>query len=256
MRSSRALDLLGRLHQRAHRRAGAEGEQAAEHGPVGGHRALGVPGRAGGVEDRGVVVGLDGDLGQRGRRVEHLLEPVHARQVLGQAHPDDRQAETLPHGGEALGPLLVGEGDLGPAVLEAVLQLVGGPPGVEGHGHRPDGGDGLEGHDPLGVVAHGDGDPVAVAHAVAVVEQRTHGPDLGPHVGEREALVLVDEVVQVAVAAGQLEEEAQCRRGVGEDLVGPAVDGGVDQRVAAVGAGDLGHRLVPGQRSVGHRGAW
>ena len=46
-------------------------------------------------------------------------------------------------------------------VGQPVGELLAGPPGVEGHGHRPDGDRGPEGHDPLGQVAHGDGHPVA-----------------------------------------------------------------------------------------------
>ena len=187
-------------------------------------------------------------------RVEHVLQPVDAVDVGVRRTPITASPRPACTGARRSTRSWSATTTLAPQSWKPYSSSSVGPPGVEGHGHGPDGGDGLEGDDPLGVVAHGDGHPVAVADAVAVVKQGAHGSDLAPDVGEGQAFVLVHEVVLVAVAAGHLEQEAQRGRRVGEDLVGPAVDGGVDQGIATAGAGDLGHRLVPGQWSVRHRG--
>ena len=63
--------------------------------------------------------------------------------------------------------------------------------------------------DPLGVVAHGDGDPVAGLHAVALDQRGGEGVDAAARLARRLALVLVDEERGVAVAPGQVGQIAQ-----------------------------------------------
>ncbi len=186
--------LGGRRHHRVGRGAAAEGHDGAEHGPVGRDRALGMAGGARRVEDGGVVVGVDGP------------PPAWPSRAPGRPRGDRppagavRRTAPRPCGCRAvegalgsLGPLLVGDEHLGARVLEAVDHLVGGPPRVERDGDRADRDGGHVRGDPLGVVAHADGDPVALGHAVALDEQGTDGVGLRHDVGEGEPLVLVDE---------------------------------------------------------------
>ncbi len=70
--------------------------------------------------------------------------------------------EAVEDGADPFGALGVDEGHLGAGVLEAVAQLLAAPPRVQ----RDDDGAGQrgrpEGHDPLGQVAHDDGDAIAL----------------------------------------------------------------------------------------------
>ena len=52
------------------------GHERGEHRPMGRHRALGVAGRARGVEDGGVGIGVDVDVGHRCPRYEDVVEVV------------------------------------------------------------------------------------------------------------------------------------------------------------------------------------
>jgi hypothetical protein len=88
-------------------------------------------------------------------------------------------------GGEAVDPLVVGNRTLAPESSRPYTSSSAGPPGVQGHGDGADRADRGEGGDPLGVVAHGDGHPVARADAVAVDQQGAHGVDLGHDVRRR-----------------------------------------------------------------------
>ena len=153
--------------------------------------ALGASRGARGVEDGGVVLRVDGDVGGRGVGVDvaerqcegpfgHRCRPVR-RLADGGGVPGCvavrcssatiravKPGQPAEEGADALGPLRVDEGDLGTRVLQPVAQLLAGPPGVERDDDGPGQGDGPEGHDPLGQVAHGDGDPVALGDAELV----------------------------------------------------------------------------------------
>ena len=105
-----------------------------------------------------------------------LAEAVHPL-VVGQADVGGRAVDEehvlevgreVERAGDALEALLVGDEHLGAGVLQAVLDLVGGPPPVEAHedGALLDGGPEREA--PLGVVLAEDGDAVALLEAVAI----------------------------------------------------------------------------------------
>jgi hypothetical protein len=178
-----------------------------------------VAGRARRVEDGGIVVGadLDGRHGRAGR--DDVLEPLGARrQWARRPHHDGADAERVERAFGPLGPFLVGDEHAGARVLQAVGELVDGPPGVERHGDGPDRGDRGERRDPFGVVAHADGDAVTLLHVVPVDQRIGDGVDLGHDVVERQPLVLVDEEDPVAARAGQVEQGAQRRQGVLVDL--------------------------------------
>ena len=69
--------------------------------------------------------------------------------------------EVAQDGTQARRSLLVDESDLGAGVLQAVVQLLGRPPCVEGDHDGTGQSGGPERHDPLGQIPHDDGDPVA-----------------------------------------------------------------------------------------------
>jgi hypothetical protein len=92
----------------------------------------------------------------------------------------------------SLDALGVGDQDRELRVVDRVLELFLGPPGVERHGNGTDRENGGEGDDPFGVVAHGDPHPVAGLHAVSVNEGVTEGVGLLHHLGERPLLILID----------------------------------------------------------------
>ena len=203
------------------------------------HRALGPAGGARRVEDGGVVLRVDGDVGRRGGLVHGAQRqgerPLGDRCGTARRLPDlegsrrlgpvlvghDERAEVgqaAQEGPEALGPLGVDEGHLGAGVLEAVAQLLAAPPRIERH-HDGAGERGRpEGHDPLGQVAHDDGDAVALGDAerrLQAVRQRA-----GDAVVLREGgpLVLVDQEDGVAVAERHVEDGPERGRRV---LPGP-----------------------------------
>ena len=70
--------------------------------------------------------------------------------------------------------------------------------------------------DPLGVVAHGDGDPVARADAVHVAQVVGERADLRVDLGVGVALVLEHDVGHVAAAGGELPQHPHVRRCGGE----------------------------------------
>ena len=95
------------------------------------------------------------------------------------------------------------------AVGEGVVDLVFDPQRVERHRDTADRDDGEHRHDPLGIVAHADGNPVALLNAVPVDEGVGERVDLGEDVIERQALVLEDDEDVIASRTGDVEQRAQ-----------------------------------------------
>ena len=154
-----------------------EPHQAVDHGPVGRDGTLGEPGGPRRVEDGGVVVGADLDLGHRVAELDHLVVAGHAGRVrleLVAPHHDHRHAPGVGRGVGPLDPLGIGDQQRQAGVLDGVVELGLGPPGVERDRHGADRQDGGERDDPLGEVAHGDPHPVALAGS------RRCGPGRGP----------------------------------------------------------------------------
>ena len=163
-------------------RAAPEAGEGLEDGPVGRHRALRAAGGARRVEDGGVVVRADVDLGQRRARLApRPPSGRRRRRHLAEPHADGAHAPTRRRRrGSALDPLGVGDQHGGRGVAEGEVELVLGPPGVERHEHRADRQDGAGGHHPLGVVAHADGDAVAGPHPVALDQRGAQARPSGP----------------------------------------------------------------------------
>ncbi len=120
------------------------------------HDALGVPRRAGRIDDRRKVIGLhqgkdNARIRQPGKRLDRKL-----------------QAGRVPE----LRPQLAGDEDGGaPCVIEDVLNLSLGELGHDGDDHRPQGGDGEVGDAPLRHVLREDGDAVSGTDAVPAQER-------------------------------------------------------------------------------------
>ena len=231
---------------KANRVASPQDEGAADIGEevaMGGDRTLGSPGRAGGEQDRRRIVLGDRGVGQRrGRELRHQRGEV----VL---HHEHRHPGVV---GEAFESPTVGDQDLGRGQVEAVADLVAGPPPVHGHHDGTLGHGGPERLDPLRRVGAEDRDPVAGTDAVAVVQrrgQRRGRPDV---VGERRLAAVVEEVVAgvaLAVVRRSEQELAQVRHPV---LDHPHLDA-VDRL-----HGGLEETALPGEEGVDfgdrHRG--
>jgi len=175
---------------------------------VGAERALGLPRRAGGVEDRGLVVGVErhvGGCGVLGRRSDHILEALEARRgpARGARHHRRPQVEPAEIRRQHRGALRVAE---------------------------------PEDHRPLGVVPHGDRDPVALAQAPVLQHPARQGRHHPVMLGEVHALVLVDEEVQVPVEPAAIEHRPQAGRGVLPDARRYAADLRLDDFEEGAGA--------------------
>ena len=214
---ARAQSLAARLPARPHGRPGLperQRPQVAADVAMGAERALGLAGRARRVEDRRVVLGLerhDGHLGLDRSPIgaEDLLEAIDPGSALPGLGPGDDHPGSGP---EAFEPLAVDEHHSRPAVAEPVLELGCRPPRVEGHDDRTRDCGRPEGQGPFGVVAHRDGDPVALLDAEVGGQPPSQRGDLTVVLVERRAFVLVDEERRVAVQPAQLEDASQRRR--------------------------------------------
>ena len=181
---------------------------------------LGSTGRPRGVEDGGVVIGVHlhgGQIHLIGDIAHHLPEAgVSRRRRMGgdgPSHHDRLQGRhPVDHVAQPFEPLTVTEQHLGPRVTQAVVQLLGAPPRVQGHDDRSRRRCRPERQRPLGHVAHGHRHPVAFPDPVAIPE------DAGQVRGDAEvlleavALVLVDQEGGVAVAPTRAQDVRQGRR--------------------------------------------
>ena len=224
---------------------GPEGHQGLRHGPVGRDRALGKAGRPRRVEDGGVVLGQHDDGRHRIAQRDDVLVALHAvrkRLSGGHARRDDRDLALCGRTVRPLDPLPVDDEHHAAGVLEGVVELALRPPRIEGDGDGADGEDGGKRHDPLGQVAHGDADPVALLDAEGVHQRVRQGVDVPVRLLERPALVLVDEEGRL-VLPGAGKDVDQGGRRVLEDPVIDAVDDVLAQFEGPAGAGELGVRL-------------
>ena len=187
------------------------------------HRTLGITGGAGGVENRDVIIGVDVDIGQRCIIGEQVLERHDTERVVGEwcgtvADGEDRGADRTGLGGaHPVQAVSVGDHDLRVGVAEGEHHLVGLPPRVHGYGDRPDRRDRSEGGDPLGIVAHGDRDAVALRDPEIVDESVPDPTDQFDHPRHRPAFVFEDDEV-VGACGRSSEQVADVRRRPGEHL--------------------------------------
>ncbi len=209
--------------------AGVRGRRAP--GGVGGDNSLGVTGGSGGVEQGGVVVRADRELGCGERGVgAQVLEAVVVVRV---ADGEQRGAVRGDPVGHPLGPLRVGHDQAGCAVVERVRQFLRLPPGVQRHGDQTGQLGGPEGDLPLGEVPHRDHHPVAGPQAVGVPIAVGEGDGGRVVPGEGVAAGLGHQEGAVAVCTGGLQQLPQGARAV---AVAGAGGGGLDLEGHARGA--------------------
>ena len=159
-----------------------EGEvDVAPQRPVGQHHALGAPGGAAGVVDEGQLLGallavvVDVLLAEVFRILlaKHLVEVfAGVGELLGAADHerivgdvDDALQSRHLRGVDLRGRHVADEEELGVAVVDDVVDLVGRELVEDGHGHRAIGEDGEEGGSPGRGVASAEGYLVAPLHA-------------------------------------------------------------------------------------------
>ena len=217
-------------HGRAHAEE-VEVHQVGAEVAVGADRSLGSPRRARGVEDRRVVLGVEGGgrrLGVVGGIAQPLREVVDRDRRRGWCRPspsarrpmlvgDQKGAEVgkrAEHRGEPIRALGVGDHHDAFGIRQGKGQLLCAPPRIERDGD----GAGEEGppkrDDPLGQVAHGDRHAVALGDPVLRAQAMGEGGGEPVVVVEGDVLVLVDEEVGRTVPAGELEDVGRARGGV------------------------------------------
>ena len=183
-------------------------------------RALGLSGRARGVEDRGIVLRVERHrrqrtLGKRGPALgatDHIFKPTHAR--IGDLLARSRDVDALQIRtvvdvlAQPLPAFGIRNGDLGARVRQAILKLWPRPPRIERCDDRTRMDRSPEGNRPLRQVAHDDGNAVTLLHAVGdqLVGKLHHRPAMGI---EGDALVFIDHVVPCAKGAAGLEHRGQ-----------------------------------------------
>ncbi len=209
-------------------------------------RTLGASRGARGVEDGGVILRINGDVRGRGVCIDiaerqgkgpfgHRCRSVRrgadtqgrtgARGTVLVGDDQGRQAPQSPEKGpNRLGPLRIDEGDLRTGILQPVAQLLTRPPGVQRDHDGPGQGDGPEGHDPFGQIAHGDGDPIARSDREFVPQPVGQGAGDPVVLREAGALVLVDQERAVPMAERKVEHGAECLRCVLPRAGGNAAD--------------------------------
>jgi len=129
-------------------------------------------------------------------------------------HVDPPQVRTIRQMlAESLEPLAVEHCDFGSGIGQAVLQLRSSPPGVERRGDGAQRHDGIEGHGPLGQIAHDDRHPVALLDPVGGqgLRKGRHGAAEGL-IGH--PLVLVDQEGAAGMGEAGLEGGAERGRSV------------------------------------------
>ena len=186
---------------------------------VGEQRALGLPGGARGVVDRGIVLGIQCAGRQfRGIRFgEHIVPGVNRRrQRAGTAHDDGgfqiRQCGQMRF--EARQTFGVDHQQAAARVRQRVGEFAAGQPGVQRHDDGADRHAGPEHHRPFGIVAHRQRHAIALADT----EARRHG------VGERGNPAVVLGVgmalafVHQIVAFGELRRVREHRAQMGKAL--------------------------------------
>ena len=141
---------------------------------MGQHRTLGVPGGARGVEDAGVVVGVDGH-GWRCRQIDRRGQGVGPMDgiiaQIGSVGPGGHDVERSvgPQHVEVrrqpLEPFAVAQQDLRCRIGQPELHLGAGPPGVHPDHGRAEAHRGPVADNPLRQVAHGQCHPVPVPDA-------------------------------------------------------------------------------------------
>ena len=146
--------------------------------------------------------------------------------------------------GDPLEALLVGHEHLGARVLEAVLDLVGGPPPVEAHEDGPLRHRGPEGEAPLRVVLRQHGHPVALGQAELLAEGM--GDAVGRlHEGAEPvgAVAVDDERLVVAAHHPDLRHRAQRGHAAGVHLGRPSEHVLGDDLEHPAGTSELGSHL-------------
>ena len=204
---------------------------------MGGNRALGVPRGSRGVEDRHIVVRIDLDFGQRCADLEDGVQMLSAIGKRSLAANHQGLEFGFRQGTESIiQSLEIADQDPCTRILQAIDQFLDLPPGIHRDRNRPNGGDGRESGNPLGVISHRDGDPVSGPNPVAFDQQCPQGVHVFHGPGEGPMFVLVDEEDFVSPAACGVEERTQGGRGGLENLEFLPTDGAVGDGKGPPGA--------------------
>ena len=165
------------------------------------------------VKNRSVHVRCHLDEGHRGSANNHLmpvLNPRGQRQKLIKANTQDSHTRALTDFVRSSYALGVGDQDTQPGVVHRVVQFLLGPPRVERHRNRANGGDGGERDNPLGQVAHGNSHAIALFNVVVMHQRVTQRVHFSHDFAECPLFVLVDQKGLLETARA-VEELAQVR---------------------------------------------
>ena len=111
------------------------------------------------------------------------MPALHARRkrvAVVEAHAEQTRTARRARPERIARRVRVGDEDRELRVVDRVVELLLGPPGVERHRDRADREDGGEGDDPFGVVAHRDAHSVALLDAEVVHERVAEGVGFAP----------------------------------------------------------------------------
>ena len=141
-------------------------------------------------------------------------------------HGHQLQLQLILQGHQALHALAIHHYDFGAAVLQAVVQLFRGPPGVHGNGHSAHGKSADERHDPLGIVAAEYRHAIALLYAVVLHQRTTKSRRQSVGLGKAVALVEIYGEGFVPVAEHEAKVLAHVFRCRGEGAVGKTIHRG------------------------------
>ena len=172
------------------------------------------------------------------------MEPLEILRARHLAHAHQRQAEPSGEGRDTLRPVGIHDNKARTRVLQAVLELLRGPPGV--HRYRDPAGQQRadESEHPLGVVAHGDGYAVAGLQPVTVPEPRGELPGDGQRLAIGIALAAHDHAILLAMPGHEAKVGAQIGRLPGVAAIAVSTDLGLFKLEGLPRRGQRGDRLL------------
>ena len=200
-------------------------EDVRIHVAMGAERAFRLARRAGGIKDRGVVIGRErhiwhrkiGQLDPVVHRAEHIFQPRDNR--MGQFVRIAADIDALQIGaihqmlGDALQPLGIDDANLRAGIDKAVFQLRPRPPRIQWRDDGADDSGRIKRHRPFRQIAHDDGDAVALLHAL-LLEFARHVHRGAVETLERHTVVFIDDEFARAIHAAHHHHLAQGGRHV------------------------------------------
>ena len=166
--------------------------------------SLGLPGRPGGEQDRRIVLGQH--LRQWRFRAatffQHDLQALQRQLVMFEDQQFGAMVALAFH--QPLGPLIVGKHEGTTDILDTVGQFVAAPPAIQlgrdaaGHGDRH-----VE-NDPVGGIARGNADPVALLHAIAFDQPAGESAGGGIALRKGQADIAIDQKFLVCMLVAEI----------------------------------------------------